>query len=97
MQKDEELKKLEHLREWLDNTGADIRKVNLKMKGDKKQRGVYARQDIKKGEVVMFVPLHKMIDLQLVCKSDVGHQMLKAGLNRKLSAPQDSFLAAYLM
>ena len=97
MQKDEELKKLEGLHEWLDNTGADISKVNLKMKGSKKQRGVYARQDINKGEVVMFIPLHKIIDLQLVCKSDIGRQMLQAGLNKKLSAPKNSFLAAYLM
>jgi hypothetical protein len=38
-------------------------------------RGVYAKQDIKKGETLVFVPHHALIDMNMIFNSTIAQKM----------------------
>lgn len=60
-------------------------------------RGVHASQNIKSGEVILYVPLKQIITLEMAFKSPIGRQMYEKGLRTKLISPKHTFLGSYIL
>ena len=60
-------------------------------------RGVHAKQDIKNGETILYVPLKQIITLEMAFQSPIGKLMYEKGLRQRLISPKHSFLGAYIM
>lgn len=60
-------------------------------------RGVHAARDIKKGEIILYVPKDLIITLELAFASPIGKKMYEKGLRQRLISPKHSFLATYIM
>lgn len=76
--------------------GSDFSKLKLRYYAEN-YRGVHALNNIKNGEIVLFVPLPLIITLEMAFKSPIGKLMYEKGLRQRLISPKHSFLGTYLM
>ena len=53
-----------NLNAWLLDGGAQMSNIELKESRDDLMRGVFAKEDIKKDETILFVPYDKLIVVQ---------------------------------
>ena len=60
-------------------------------------RGVHAAREIKKGEVILYVPLSEIITLEMAMESPIGSKMAARNFRQRLVSPKHSFLATYIM
>ena len=64
------------------------------------ERGVIAKKDFDKGDIIMKIPADKIITLEMTYQTELGKLMRQRGLNEynlRLTAPKNSFFAAFLM
>ena len=80
----------------MQDKGSDFSKLKLRYYAEN-YRGVHALNNIKNGEVVLFVPLPLIITLEMAFKSPIGKLMYEKGLRQRLISPKHSFLGTYLM
>lgn len=91
-----ERKRFQKLLDWMSKNGADFSKLKLRYYTED-YRGVHAKQDIKNGEVVLYVPLNCIITLEMAFRSPIGKLMYEKGLRQRLISPKHSFLGTYLL
>ena len=60
-------------------------------------RGIHAKQHIKKGETILYVPKEEIITLEMAMESPIGSLMAARGFRQRLISPKHSFLATYVM
>jgi len=58
---------------------------------------VHAARDIKKGEIILYVPKEQIITLEMAMSSPIGKKMYEKGLRQRLISPKHSFLATFIM
>ena len=79
---------------WLDKGGADTSLLQLRMYNNN-YRGLHATQDIQKGDIIVCVPRHQLITLEMAWQSDFGKQVEKIKLFNKLKSIKHLLLAMY--
>lgn len=84
------------LLEWLKSGGSTFDKLKIRFYTED-YRGVHAARDIKKGEIILYVPKEQIITLEMAMASPVGKKMYEKGLRQRLISPKHSFLATYIM
>lgn len=60
-------------------------------------RGVHAARNIKKGEIILLIPLKQIITLEMAFESPIGMKMVDKRMRDRLLSPKHSFLSTYLM
>ena len=60
-------------------------------------RGVHALTDIRKNDVILYVPKNLLITLEMAFSSPIGKLMYNRGLRGKLLSPKHTFLGTYIM
>jgi len=60
-------------------------------------RGVHAARNIKKGEIILLIPLKQIITLEMAFESPIGRKMVDKRMRDRLLSPKHSFLSTYLM
>jgi len=58
---------------------------------------VHAARDIKKGEIILFIPKEQIITLEMAFASPIGSKMYEKGLRQRLISPKHSFLSCFIM
>lgn len=64
---------------WLAEGGSNFDKLKIRYYTED-YRGVHAARDIKKGEVILYVPKPLIITLEMAIGSPVGKRMFEKGL-----------------
>lgn len=82
--------------EWLKNGGSEFSKLKIRYY-TADYRGVHAARDIKKGEIILYVPKEQIITLEMAISSPVGKKMYEKGLRQRLISPKHSFLSTFIM
>lgn len=67
------------LLEWLKSGGSTFDKLKIRFYSED-YRGVHAARDIKKGEIILYVPKEQIITLEMAMASPVGKKMYEKGL-----------------
>lgn len=88
--------RFEHMLEWLKNGGSEFSKLKIRYY-TADYRGVHAARDIKKGEIILYVPKEQIITLEMAISSPVGKKMYEKGLRQRLISPKHSFLSTFIM
>ena len=78
------------------NNGSDFSKLQLRQY-DTFQRGIFAKENIKEGETVLYLPLSQMITMEMAAHSPLGKLMHEKGLIPKLKQSKTTYLATYLL
>ncbi|KAL4496233.1 hypothetical protein ABPG72_012970 [Tetrahymena utriculariae] len=81
------------LLKWLSDTSSEFNKI--KMVYYNNYRGVHARQKIKKGECILFIPVDNMITLEL--SKELPICQLIESKNIRLLSPKHTFLSIYII
>ena len=81
---------------WLQDGGSQFDKLKLRYY-TADYRGVHAARDIKKGEIILYVPKHQIITLEMAFASPIGKKMYEKGLRQRLISPKHSFLSTFIM
>ena len=92
----EEKQRFDALFDWMRTDGAEFDKLKMRYYAAD-YRGVHASREIKKGEVIVYVPLKEIVTLEMAMDSPIGSQMYAKGFRQKLISPKHSFLATYIM
>jgi hypothetical protein len=71
--------RFEKLLKWLHEGGSKFDKLKIRYYTED-YRGVHAARDIKKGEIILYVPRHQIITLEMAISSPVGKKMYEKGL-----------------
>ena len=71
--------------------GGQLNKITVKEVGPGNS-GVFATQDIKEGETVMFIPREMMITLDEAEHSPTFEKLVQKGLLQKLELPQSDLM-----
>ena len=71
--------RFETLLNWLREGGSTFDKLKIRYY-TADYRGVHAARDIKKGEIILLVPKHQIITLEMAMTSPVGRKMYEKGL-----------------
>lgn len=82
--------------DWLAKGGSNYNKIKIRYYSAD-YRGVHAAKDIKKGEIILYVPKEQIITLEMAFASPVGKKMYEKGLRNRLISPKHSFLSCYIM
>ena len=82
--------------QWLREGGSTFDKLKIRFYSAD-YRGVHAARDIKKGEVILFVPKKQIITLEMAYASPIGAKMYEKGLRQRLISPKHSFLSTLIM
>lgn len=93
---DPERKRFDKLLQWLSDGGSKFDKLKIRYYS-KDYRGVHAARNIKKGDIVLFVPLSQIITLEMAFESPIGRKMVQKNMKNRLLSPKHSFLSTYLM
>ena len=64
---------------WLADGGSKFDKLKIRFYTED-YRGVHAARDIKKGEIILYVPKKQIITLEMAFASPVGSKMYEKGL-----------------
>jgi hypothetical protein len=64
---------------WLKEGGSQFDKLKIRYYSQD-YRGVHAARDIKKGEIILYVPKHQIITLEMAFASPIGAKMYEKGL-----------------
>ena len=67
------------LLKWLKDGGSTFDKLKIRWYAPD-YRGVHAARDIKKGEIILYVPKEQIITLEMAFASPVGKKMYEKGL-----------------
>ena len=62
----------------------------------KNQRGVFAANDIKKGEAILYVPHSQILTMDVVSDNEIGRKMMEQDIRSKLGGDY-AFFCSYLM
>ena len=89
-----EKKKFQRLMAWLNKAGAETSKVQLRFYNNN-YRGLHARSDIKKGEVIICVPRKQLITLAMAWKTPIGEKVNELGLVERLKSIKHLLLAMF--
>ena len=81
---------------WLRDGNSKFDKLKIRYYGPD-YRGVHASRDIKKGEIILLVPLNQIITLEMAFASPIGSKMYEKGLRQRLISPKHSFLSTFIM
>ena len=76
---DPERVRFEKMLKWLKDGGSKYDKLKIRYYGPD-YRGVHASRNIKKGETILYVPLHQIITLEMAIQSPIGKKMYEKGL-----------------
>ena len=82
--------------QWLRDGGSQFDKLKIRYY-TADYRGVHAARDIQKGEIILLVPKHQIITLEMAFASPVGKRMYEKGLRQRLISPKHSFLSTFIM
>lgn len=74
-----ERQRFEKMLVWLKEGGSQFGKLKIRYY-TADYRGVHAARDIKKGEIILLVPKHQIITLEMAIASPVGKRMYEKGL-----------------
>lgn len=88
--------RFETLFDWMKSDGANFDKLKLRYYAPD-YRGVHAARDVKKSEVILYVPLSEIITLEMAMESPIGSLMAARNFRQRLVSPKHSFLATYIM
>lgn len=88
--------RFERMLEWLKNGGSQFDKLKIRYYTPD-YRGVHAARDIKKGEIILYVPKEQIITLEMAIHSPIGKKMYEKGLRQRLISPKHSFLSTFIM
>ena len=80
--------------DWLQKGGADTSKLELKFYNDN-YRGILAKCDIKRGEVIMRIPEKQIITLAMAWETPVGQKVSDLELLNKLNSIKHMLLAMF--
>ncbi len=81
---------------WLADGGSTFEKLKIRFYSPD-YRGVHAARDIKKGEIILYVPKPLIITLEMAIGSPIGKKMYEKGLRQRLISPKHSFLSTFIM
>ena len=90
----EELEMYKNYVAWMNQNGSKLDKIALKYFA-KDFRGIVAKEDIHRGEAVIFVPKSVMITLKTAKQGKIGAQVVAK--NCSLTYPNNSFLSSYVL
>ena len=79
--------------EWLSSRGAEIGKIELREDRDKLYRGLFAIDDIREGEQILFVPKEIIIMSESLYDTDVGRKIKEMELFDKLTFGSSAILS----
>lgn len=82
--------------DWLVEGGSKFDKLKIRYYSPE-YRGVHAARNIKKGEIILLVPLKQIITLEMAFESPVGRKMVQRNMRNRLLSPKHSFLSTYIM
>jgi protein-histidine N-methyltransferase len=82
--------------QWLKDGGSKFDKLKIRFYSAD-YRGVHAARDIKKGEIILYVPKEQIITLEMAIGSPIEKKMYEKGLRQRLISPKHSFLATFIM
>lgn len=88
--------RFERMLQWLKDGGSTYDKLKIRWYAQD-YRGVHAARDIKKNEIILLVPKHQIITLEMAFASPVGSKMYAKGLRQRLISPKHSFLSTFVM
>jgi histone-lysine N-methyltransferase SETD3 len=91
-----EKQRFQRLLDWLAQGGSKFDKLKIRFYSPD-YRGVHAARDIKKGEIILYVPKEQIITLEMAIGSPIGKKMFEKGLRQRLISPKHSFLATFIM
>jgi histone-lysine N-methyltransferase SETD3 len=91
-----ERRRFNALLDWMERGGADFSKLKLRYYSEN-YRGVHASQNIKSGEVILYVPLNQIITLEMAYQTPIGRKMYEKNLRSKLISPKHTFLGSYIL
>ena len=74
-----ERKRFDRMLKWLADGGAKFDKLKIRYYTED-YRGVHAARDIRKGEIILYVPKPLIITLEMAIASPVGKKMYEKGL-----------------
>lgn len=80
----------------MEKGGADFSKLKLRYYSEN-YRGVHASQNIKSGEVILYVPLNQIITLEMAYQTPIGRKMYEKNMRSKLISPKHTFLGSYIL
>ena len=83
--------------DWMSKNDEDFTNKLLIRHYAEDYRGVHAKQDIRKGETILYVPLPSLVSLDLSFKSPYGKLMRDGGLLQRLGSPVHSFMATFFL
>jgi histone-lysine N-methyltransferase SETD3 len=93
---DPERKRFDKLLKWLLDGGSKFEKLKIRYYS-RDYRGVHAARNVKKGDILLFVPLSQIITLEMAFESPIGRKMVQKNMKNRLLSPKHSFLSTYLM
>lgn len=70
-----ERKRFDALLKWMQEGGSTFEKLKIRYYSPE-YRGVHAARDIKKNEIILKVPLHQIITLEMAFESPIGKKMM---------------------
>ena len=79
--------------EWLLSRGAEIGKIELREDRVKLYRGLFANDDIREGEQILFVPQEIIIMSESLYDTDVGRKIKEMELFDKLTFGSSAILS----
>ena len=82
--------------DWMLDGGAQFPKLKMRYYAAD-YRGIHAKQNIRKGETILYVPKDEIITLEMAMESPIGSLMAARGFRQRLISPKHSFLATYIM
>lgn len=80
--------------EWLENQGADTKKLMLQQYAPE-VRGVHCRNELVPGERILFIPKNCLITVEMGKQTEIGQKVLAH--NIEFVAPKHIFLMLYLL
>lgn len=79
---------------WLSETESEYPKLKIRFY-EENYRGVHSKTRIKKDETILFIPLDRLITLEMAKATEIGKAIIENTLD--LLSPKHSFLATYLL
>ena len=81
----------------LSYSGAYFPKVTIEYNSTNNNRYVVAKDDIKKGEIALYVPKHSLIDLNTTASTYYGNKIVLLMAQGKLRSPKHCLLSSFLL
>jgi len=91
-----EHERFDRLLDWMKENGADFSKLELRYYSAD-WRGVHAKEEIKKGDTVLFVPHDTIVTLDLAKESPLGKYMVENEVVDYMYYKMSAYFAVFLM